>query len=191
MCTSGSTGTPKGVELTQSAYASACADIARWLNVNHSGRLFSYLPLAYIAERVVTEVTGVGCINYPFKLSMIGNISSVSTVATVRPNTITTAIDAKNASENSGIIPSMVVVAAIETGRTRDTDAATTASNAPLLPSACTFISSTNTIPFLSSIPIRLKLPSSAMNVKGAPTNTKPPIMPIVVSGITPHIANA
>ncbi|WP_373690822.1 AMP-binding protein [Marisediminitalea aggregata] len=64
MCTSGSTGTPKGVELTQSAYASACADIARWLNVNHSGRLFSYLPLAYIAERVVTEdmteVTGPG-----------------------------------------------------------------------------------------------------------------------------------
>ena len=85
----------------------------------------------------------------------------------------------------------MVVMAAIETGRTRDTDAATTASNAPLLPFACTFISSINTIPFLSTIPIRLKLPSSAMNVKGAPTSTNPPIMPIVVSGITPHIANA
>ncbi|MCG8497022.1 MAG: AMP-binding protein [Enterobacterales bacterium] len=55
MYTSGSTGTPKGVELTQSAYASACGDTARWLNVNQSDRLFSYLPLAHIAERVVTE----------------------------------------------------------------------------------------------------------------------------------------
>ena len=55
MYTSGSTGTPKGVELTQSAYASACGDTARWLNVNQSDRLFSYLPLAHIAERAVTE----------------------------------------------------------------------------------------------------------------------------------------
>lgn len=55
MYTSGSTGNPKGVELTQLAYATACTDSCNMLNVREGDRLFSYLPLAHIAERVVTE----------------------------------------------------------------------------------------------------------------------------------------
>jgi len=55
MYTSGSTGNPKGVELTQLAYATACIDSCKMLKVREGDRLFSYLPLAHIAERVVTE----------------------------------------------------------------------------------------------------------------------------------------
>lgn len=55
MYTSGSTGDPKGVELVQSAYAAASMDTCNLLNVNENDRLFSYLPLAHIAERVLTE----------------------------------------------------------------------------------------------------------------------------------------
>lgn len=55
MYTSGSTGEPKGVELIQSAYAVACKDSCELLEINDKDRLFSYLPLAHIAERVATE----------------------------------------------------------------------------------------------------------------------------------------
>ncbi len=43
----------------------------------------------------------------------------VRTVANPRPNAIVTAIDTKNASGNSGAMPSIVVAAAIATGRNR------------------------------------------------------------------------
>ena len=48
-----------------------------------------------------------------------GTTISVNTVAKPKPNMMVTAIDEKKASNNNGIIPKIVVAAAIDTGRTR------------------------------------------------------------------------
>ena len=104
---------------------------------------------------------------------------------------MTTAMEAKKASVNSGSIPSMVVTAAMVTGRTRLTAAWITASWALSCWPRCTLISSISTMAFFSTMPIRLKVPSSAMKVKGAPSNARPPMIPISISGTIDQIASA
>ena len=88
-------------------------------------------------------------------------------MAKVRPNMIVTAMAAKKASASSGIIPRTVVIAAIDTGRTRLTPESTMAANGSLPLSICRLISSINTMAFLINIPIRLRKPSNAMNPNG------------------------
>ena len=56
-----------------------------------------------------------------------GVTNNVNRVAKVRPKTMVAAIPPKAMSNKSGTIPKMVVVAAINTGRVRDTVASTTA----------------------------------------------------------------
>ena len=68
-----------------------------------------------------------------------------------------TAIDTKNASNSSGISPSAVVDAAMNTGRNLLTPESTIASINALPPFDCRLISSINTIAFLISIPIKLR----------------------------------
>ena len=52
----------------------------------------------------------------------VGTTTKVNTVAKVRSNIITTAMLAKNISNNNGIMPNTVVTAAKTTGRIRPTD---------------------------------------------------------------------
>ena len=51
-----------------------------------------------------------------------GTTISVNTEANPKPNMMTTAISKKNTSLNNGAIPSMVVLAAIITGRILETE---------------------------------------------------------------------
>src|SRR5262249_23652405 len=53
--TSGTTGTPKGVVHSISALALVNWSISEQLEFSARDRLFSYLPLAHVAERVLVE----------------------------------------------------------------------------------------------------------------------------------------
>lgn len=61
--TSGTTGTPKGVVLTYAApYQLAVLESSQpvyGIFQGHAARLLSYLPLNHVAERFVTEITGI------------------------------------------------------------------------------------------------------------------------------------
>ena len=103
---------------------------------------------------------------------------------------IVTAMLAKNASDKSGIIPRIVVAAASRTGRTRLTQASTSAW-VNSTPSARTrSISSTSTMPFLISMPDRLSKPRSAVKVKGSPVPRSPMATPLTDIGTSSQITN-
>jgi long-chain acyl-CoA synthetase len=53
--TSGTTGPPKAVMLTHANIAAATASTAQFVDVDETDRVLSYLPLAHIAERNVSE----------------------------------------------------------------------------------------------------------------------------------------
>jgi len=57
--TSGSTGNPKGAVISYFNYSSVCETHQKFLNLNESDRILSYLPLAHIAERGVVEGPGI------------------------------------------------------------------------------------------------------------------------------------
>ena len=80
---------------------------------------------------------------------------------------IVTAIEIKNASVSSGIMPRIVVAAASMTGRIRATPESTTASKGFFSVSICRSISSIRTMAFLIIIPIRARNPSRGMKPNG------------------------
>jgi len=53
--TSGTTGPPKAVMLTHANCAAATASVSQFIDVSPDDRVLSYLPLAHIAERSVSE----------------------------------------------------------------------------------------------------------------------------------------
>ncbi len=57
--TSGTSGLPKGAMLTYGQYAWTVEQLTNYLNIEHTDRLFSYLPLAHITERVY--IFGIAC----------------------------------------------------------------------------------------------------------------------------------
>lgn len=59
--TSGTTGDIKGVMHNFKSFSFSGSQIVKELNVNQSDRFFSYLPLAHVAERLLTETVGLYC----------------------------------------------------------------------------------------------------------------------------------
>lgn len=61
--TSGSTGNPKGVVHTYRSFATAVSAVQKELMLTTSDRLFSYLPLAHVVERLFIEMASIysGC----------------------------------------------------------------------------------------------------------------------------------
>jgi len=57
--TSGTTGSPKGVMLSYRAISSALLTVEQVFEINQQDRLFSYLPLAHVAERMIVEMAAV------------------------------------------------------------------------------------------------------------------------------------
>ncbi len=57
--TSGTTGVPKGVMHNFLSFSFAGTNILKDFNITQSDRLFSYLPLAHVAERLLTETVGI------------------------------------------------------------------------------------------------------------------------------------
>ncbi len=53
--TSGTTGPPKAVMLTHANIAAAVASVAKFIDAFETDRTLSYLPLAHIAERMISE----------------------------------------------------------------------------------------------------------------------------------------
>ena len=53
--TSGTTGPPKAVMLTHANIAAAVASVAQFIDAYDTDRVLSYLPLAHIAERMISE----------------------------------------------------------------------------------------------------------------------------------------
>ena len=53
--TSGTTGPPKAVMLTHANIAAAVASVAKFIDAHDTDRTLSYLPLAHIAERMISE----------------------------------------------------------------------------------------------------------------------------------------
>ncbi len=102
---------------------------------------------------------------------------------------ITTAMDSKKASNNSGIMPRMVVTAAMHTGRTREMEAIITASKGSRV-SISSLICSTSTMPFFTSMPDRLRKPSNAMKPKGAFSSSRPRVTPMMASGTVAQITS-
>ncbi|RXJ74484.1 AMP-dependent synthetase [Veronia nyctiphanis] len=69
--TSGSTGLPKGAMLTYGAVTWSATQLCEYLGVYKNDRLFSYLPLAHITERVYILSTAMlegGCTAFPESL---------------------------------------------------------------------------------------------------------------------------
>ncbi|NVJ59812.1 MAG: AMP-binding protein [Gammaproteobacteria bacterium] len=54
--TSGTTGNPKGVMLSYRAISSALTTVEKVFRIDSTDRLFSYLPLAHVAERMIVEM---------------------------------------------------------------------------------------------------------------------------------------
>ena len=104
-------------------------------------------------------------------------------VAKASPPMIVTAMDTKNTSERSGIIPSTVVSAVIATGRKRLTHPSRMASNRSFPLRIWLSISSINTMPFLICMPTRLRAPRMAMKPKGCRVASREAVMPIMPSG--------
>ena len=104
---------------------------------------------------------------------------------------ITTAMLWKKASVSSGLMPRMVVRAAMDTGRTRLMEASSTACRASLPLASCSWISSTRTMPFFTSMPLRLSRPSRAIKPKGMPVSRKPRVTPIIARGTVSQITVA
>ena len=94
-----------------------------------------------------------------------------------------TAMETKNASNSSGIMPSAVVEAAMATGRRRLTPESRIAAFGALPSASCRLISSMSTMAFLMSMPIKLRKPSVAMKPNGWPVSSNPPVTPITASG--------
>ncbi len=81
--TSGTTGPPKGVVLTHENVLYQLGVIQRLLDVRPGQRGLSYLPLAHIAERMVTHYVGV---RYGGTISFVKDISAVAeTMQHARP----------------------------------------------------------------------------------------------------------
>jgi long-chain acyl-CoA synthetase len=59
MYTSGTSGTPKGVMLKYSALSYASANAIEDLKIPQHARMFSYLPMSHIAERIGVEMVGI------------------------------------------------------------------------------------------------------------------------------------
>jgi long-chain acyl-CoA synthetase len=57
--TSGTTGVPKGVVHKFKSFAFSATNVKEVVACSPSDRLFSYLPLAHVAERVLTETVGL------------------------------------------------------------------------------------------------------------------------------------
>jgi long-chain acyl-CoA synthetase len=69
--TSGTTGNPKGVMHTHENFANAAFNISKILSMPPHPRLFSYLPLSHIAERIGIEIHAIftgGSITFPESL---------------------------------------------------------------------------------------------------------------------------
>ena len=59
--TSGTTGTPKGVMHRFSSFSDSASRIIETIQLSYEERFFSYLPLAHVAERLLTENVGLYC----------------------------------------------------------------------------------------------------------------------------------
>ncbi len=59
--TSGTTGLPKGVVHSFGSYATAISHAVKELNLLPSERIFSYLPLSHVAERLLAEAWALYC----------------------------------------------------------------------------------------------------------------------------------
>jgi long-chain acyl-CoA synthetase len=59
--TSGTTGPPKGVQLTHDNMMSALRSYDRLIAFPHGGRIVSYLPMAHVAERNVSQYLPMTC----------------------------------------------------------------------------------------------------------------------------------
>ena len=105
------------------------------------------------------------------------------TVPTNKPNIIVTAIAPNKSSDNRGIMPNIVVNAAIITGRKREDDESSKAASGSLPEPICNVISSSKTTPFLIIIPISPKAPTIATNPKSLPVSNMPSTIPIIASG--------
>ena len=92
--------------------------------------------------------------------------TKVITVPTSNPPIIVTAREPNKSSPSKGIIPRIVVKEAIITGRKREDDESSKATNLPLPEAICKVISSSNTTPFLIIIPINPKAPTIATKPK-------------------------
>ena len=109
--------------------------------------------------------------------------TKVITVPTSNPPIIVTAREPNKSSPSKGIIPRIVVKEAIITGRKREDDESSKATNLPLPEAICKVISSSNTTPFLIIIPINPKAPTIATKPKSFPLISIPKTMPIAASG--------
>ncbi len=114
----------------------------------------------------------------------------VNRAAPVKPNMMVTAIEAKNGSISSGIMPRTVVMAPMLTGRRRLTPDSTMASKPGFPAPSCAPISSTSTIAFLICMPIRLSSPSRAMKPNGCPVTSRPRVTPIIARGTVRKITS-
>ena len=70
--TSGTTGLPKGVMHTTAAFTEVINTAIDLLKIEQHSRLFSYLPLSHIAERIITEMGAIfagGTMTFPESLA--------------------------------------------------------------------------------------------------------------------------
>ncbi|MCO7226861.1 AMP-binding protein [Pleionea sp. CnH1-48] len=79
--TSGTTGDPKGVMLSYEAISNAIDTVGKSVGFTEDDRLFSYLPLAHIAERFAVELASIyfgACVSFVESLdSFANNLRSV------------------------------------------------------------------------------------------------------------------
>ena len=87
-------------------------------------------------------------------------------------------------------MPRAVVEAAMTTGIKRFVPELRIAVNGSLPAAVCTLISSTSTIAFLISIPVKLSNPSNAMKPNGCLVTSRPNVTPIRASGTHSQITN-
>ena len=106
-------------------------------------------------------------------------------MANVSPKTIVAAMPPNATSNSNGIIPAMVVMAAISTGRVRDTVASTIACCKGMLELRWILISSISTMTFLIIMPNSPSHPAMGKNPKSKPVSSIPTAMPIRESGNT------
>jgi long-chain acyl-CoA synthetase len=83
--TSGTTGPPKGVVITHRGLLYQLIVISRTLNIRSGMRGVSYLPLAHIAERMMTHYSGI---RYAATTYFVQDLTAVAaTLAEARPHT--------------------------------------------------------------------------------------------------------
>ncbi|EAQ55235.1 hypothetical protein MED222_06455 [Vibrio sp. MED222] len=122
--------------------------------------------------------------------NITGTTISVSTVAKPKPAMMVIAIEPKNASNTKGIMPKIVVSAAIDTGRTRLIALSTTAKYGSLPVCSSLLIWSSSTIPFFKIMPLKLSKPRKAVKLNGILVPNRPIETPMIESGTVNQITS-